>query len=450
MGLVARLSALKIDLTILQNERAKLESPVLGVPYEILSYIFELAHQEELASLYPACAPTFPITISHVSRHFRIVAIQTLTLWTVIRVRDFEDPRLDYLETCLQRSGTLPLSLLLNCTTPGSPPRSATMQVTILIRSNLSRVERFAANFESSKAICRIVRKLDKPAPQLTSLKLSYWGDDDNNGPTQTFSRKHAYNFPSLLPGNKLTELKLRGVPIPWWRCDFKNLTELVLEDYFAGLSLGHQEFWTIIENSASSLRRLRLGCFRLRPTSPTNLNIQKPYVLKSLDRLELLTISLNDSLTILSYLHIPDLELIDIADMTIEEDYTDLLNRIAGPPALFPKLTTLCLGCVRLSRADGIGALERAYPELTPEACLVAGDSVSLFATRKASKEHDIDSEEHEFRNLFFPGFAYSLIHFYLDGYNGNGVCTRTSGSALFLVLPHDDVQSGFMRTGF
>jgi hypothetical protein len=98
---------LEVLLQRLQNERNALRnqlSPVSSLPNELLSAVFEA-----LASDMSPTSPPIEIVLSHVSRRFRRIAMNTRQLWTRINVS--LDTPFDMVVAYLERSGTRPFEL---------------------------------------------------------------------------------------------------------------------------------------------------------------------------------------------------------------------------------------------------------------------------------------------------------------------------------------------------
>lgn len=377
------LDQLNSELEVLQNRRASMESriaPIWMLPNEVISYIFELgaSDQEEQNDSSPRAdegsdapdQPDFQILMSHVSRHFRDVAIKTPTLWSTIHVLDLAEPRLDYVKTCLERSGSLPFSICLDCEDEdsehhlrGSNP--AIDQVMTFVKDNLYRLERFMARFRFFESLHHVMRYLDKPAPQLRALEL-YDVDYEQTFDEDTTFSPQSLRAPLVLFGGevpKLTKLMLDGVHVAWSQCNFKNLTVLNLGYHNKDVRPTYQEFQAIIKDSPS-LRELSLqGSAPLLSEEVTDSNLYTPFILDSLEKLRVSDISSDYSSTLISLLHAPNLKSLVLSELDTN-DFSGLFDRIAGPPALFPNMTSLKLVSIEASDAAAARLL-RAYPRL-------------------------------------------------------------------------------------
>lgn len=117
---IREVERLDVQLATMQtnfNELTNRSAPVASIPNEILSAVFEADNQS---------TSSFGITVSHVTRHWRNVAMNTPSLWTCIDISN-QIHNLDMVEMNLTRSGNLPLDIYIYLTTR-SPSISSIMR----------------------------------------------------------------------------------------------------------------------------------------------------------------------------------------------------------------------------------------------------------------------------------------------------------------------------------
>jgi hypothetical protein len=100
---------------------ARAPRPIELLPFDILSEVFQLAADEERACFTPQ---PLPLAVSHVSRHWRSVALSSAGLWTLVSLELHGDAfgarKMGMLTKWLSRSQEWPLRLGINsqCTAP--------------------------------------------------------------------------------------------------------------------------------------------------------------------------------------------------------------------------------------------------------------------------------------------------------------------------------------------
>ncbi|GJJ13466.1 hypothetical protein Clacol_007720 [Clathrus columnatus] len=384
--LLGQLEKLDVELNALQNQRAKLESRIAAIwtlPNEILAYIFELgASEQEAAGEHIEASKNdddsndtgiqdIQILVSHVSRHFRNVALNTPVLWSSIHVLDLKPPRLDYISTCLQRSGSLPVSISLDCEDDDSEYKATELPTTPVedamgrIKPNMYRLKRFMARFRSFDALHRVMLYLDQPAPQLEALELSEVDFERTFDAETLFSPGYLSEPLTLFQGNipKLTSVMLDGVHVSWSQCNFKNLVVLCLGYHTADVRPTYEEFRTIIQNSPS-LRELSLqGSSPIFSEDVSMSSLYEPFPLESLEELRVSDVSSDYASLLISLLRAPNLKSLILSELDTN-DYSSLLDHISGPPVLYPNLISLKLVCIEASDMAATRLL-RAYPKL-------------------------------------------------------------------------------------
>ncbi|KAF7977817.1 hypothetical protein HWV62_2542 [Athelia sp. TMB] len=105
-GLDATLRSLEIEYSTIVNQTA----PIASLPNEVLAMIFEESHASQ-QTRYGSYVYHSEMRVSHVTTHWRQVAIRTPKLWTRIRRISNPPTSLDAIDTYLQRSKRMPIEL---------------------------------------------------------------------------------------------------------------------------------------------------------------------------------------------------------------------------------------------------------------------------------------------------------------------------------------------------
>ncbi|KAJ7248831.1 hypothetical protein B0H12DRAFT_711184 [Mycena haematopus] len=116
LDLERSLEALRVEKKVVQERLHSYKYPVFTLPNEILSEILV-----QVLPPYPICPAPFgilsPISLAHICRKWREVALTTPALWRAIRLLDYPFP---YglpgrrFEVWIDRSGSLPLSIIID------------------------------------------------------------------------------------------------------------------------------------------------------------------------------------------------------------------------------------------------------------------------------------------------------------------------------------------------
>lgn len=161
----------------LQQELA----PVLSLPNELLSAIFEV-----LACDKSPTSPHIGILLSHVSRRFRDVAMNTRLLWTRIEVSLYTS--FDMIIAYLQRSGSSPFDLRFGIDIDDDPDSEFESDVSLYtdrewetIVSYLNHCRRFSIRSNDLHFIEKLIDKLEAAkAPLLQSFRIECHNDFSN------------------------------------------------------------------------------------------------------------------------------------------------------------------------------------------------------------------------------------------------------------------------------
>ncbi|KAG2036935.1 hypothetical protein BDR03DRAFT_1092245 [Suillus americanus] len=204
------LAALTESMRILRLRRNGL-APISGLPNEILTVIFEYLEEEERLDGYdsediPAC-----VTVTHVCRHWRNVALECPTLWRFI---SFYSPF--WLDVMLERSKEIPL--VVKYSTP--MPLDDCLEKVL---SHLPRIE----YLEFRSWSCDVGQVMDllssQPAPMLKTFK--FWARDAAFLPTGPISGPI---FQGQVP--LLRDVEVDYCDLSWSLCTFGGLRTLRVE----------------------------------------------------------------------------------------------------------------------------------------------------------------------------------------------------------------------------
>lgn len=221
-------------------------APISSLPSEILAAIFETGHTSQSPE------DRFEITISHVSQHWRDIAIGMPRLWTGIRGKPLEP---EAIAAYLQRSLKLPFDFRLESAvvdeTAGYQETISTMFG--LLRPHIGRCRQLAIDSLTQPTMSDIFDSLrDISAPILESLFIScnrcrYY----RNGQYSLSPRVEIFTggAPSL------TSIRFANVGLHQYLPPLQSLTVLRLIAHpFPGVSTAFGQWHHIILSSASLL----------------------------------------------------------------------------------------------------------------------------------------------------------------------------------------------------
>ena len=210
--------------TIFRNSR----TPVCSLPPEILSWIFELGQAIEVGEYEerddsdsddaPVHISSFEVVVSHVSSHFRNVAIGTRKLWRSIDITRVQS--VESMVTYIARSDGYGLRVRLNF--DGREPRAAELAKFNVILAHSDRYHRLVIDTVSEAMDNPIIRRFsDIRAPMLEHLSISV---EEAEGTT-------VLNTGVLWGGaEKLSFVRLRGLAMPLFRPPLNMVTTLHLD----------------------------------------------------------------------------------------------------------------------------------------------------------------------------------------------------------------------------
>ncbi|KAI9507292.1 hypothetical protein F5148DRAFT_1206407 [Russula earlei] len=156
------------------------------------------------------------ITVTHVCRHWRLVALSNPNLWRTIVF----DLGAEWAEEMLARSKAAPICYRRSLSFQPRVSRERALDDEVALRTHLSHVQRLALS-GNADFLAPAVRALTTPAPHLESLEL-FWNDLQARDacvslPSDLFSRQ----------APKLRHVALVGCSVPWELPLFRDLTHL-------------------------------------------------------------------------------------------------------------------------------------------------------------------------------------------------------------------------------
>ncbi|TBU23258.1 hypothetical protein BD311DRAFT_731651 [Dichomitus squalens] len=210
-------------------------TPIHSLPVELLTRIFQLGVDSQPApDDRDPCELTFEVTISHVCRHWRNVALHTPHLWTTIHFRT--TPHMTRGNTYLARNARLPIDIYVDtCSEDAYAHRQDLLfreQFIPVFNIVLPHIDRWrelhlkVADLEC-KAGARKVLNTCGSAPILRTLQL--WHVQNWQTPERLFTAigpPPVVVFAGHLPS--LKHIILQGVNLPWVNSPFlRNLTSI-------------------------------------------------------------------------------------------------------------------------------------------------------------------------------------------------------------------------------
>lgn len=201
-------------------------SPVFALPPELLSECFlscaATASVPYTFGMLPS--PYAWITISHVCRHWRAVALSSAKLWSRIRLTSHRE----WMQELLKRSGEAPLEVLADFPLIYESPqtRADWMASFRVVLEQIARI-RILVISSQQKLESDALDLLNRPAPLLKDLRL-YHLVFDCEGATDDMPQ--ALGFMSRNSNAACLEsLSLYKCHIPWFELDVQTLKELTI-----------------------------------------------------------------------------------------------------------------------------------------------------------------------------------------------------------------------------
>ncbi|KAG1834235.1 hypothetical protein EV424DRAFT_1532475 [Suillus variegatus] len=294
--------------------------------------------------------PSFEVLISHVCHHWRVVALNTPSLWTEIDVSPLDSPPFERVQTFLERSKSLPIDIRIDCEPPdddeeedssgsedselGQSPHSMTFSdldnLMSLLVPHISRWGSVEVAVACYKHMFIFLSAVSDPsiagAPQLEALQLYHHEDAESlTAFAQPDLVQHFKLFGGVAP--RLKSVALWGVHVDWcqeWLSCGSNLLDLELAYHtddvrpswtqFAAILCGAPKLETLSLCSSGSYGNDYTGVIELHSLTQLVLAFHSPVYVSGLLRrlafpaLKSLTLDLDDG------------------------DFTDFAFQLAGP----------------------------------------------------------------------------------------------------------------------
>lgn len=350
--------AKRSELASLRNEGA----PISSLPDEVLAIIFEIGQQIPRGySNYKVWQP-FELAITHVTRHWRFLALGTPQLWTKVMRSQFQQ-RFNSISAYLRRSEPLPFDLDIHIggsseldSEEDSNENSIAEQEMEdidpffhLIKPHLERCKHLFIDSEEHSEGVAFLRLLSSVrASSLRSMDVSF-GDGLRGDPLRVFQGG----------APKLAHLELTGISFGSCRLPTTSLTVLRLDRLSWPRRLGEFETLGTALSAMHLLSHLKIEASGAEDCWPAHITITLP-ALRSLVYLAKRSSALHTSALLLA-LDVPMLEEVSLEELT---DDGELENALAGR---FPNVTRLCLSSgFERAGAWNMRMLALAFPATT------------------------------------------------------------------------------------
>lgn len=407
-------------------------TPVHNLPNELLSYIFTLGskgerddddddeeEEEEDATSEPGPHFPFQVLVSHVCQRWRVVAIETPTLWAVL---DFsEGPPFEKSRTWLERSKECPLDIELDFTEPepesdsegsedeadpasenelfvpqdavammpgGGPPLLNNTPLRGKVNTKLSghispadlpvvrdlilphsarwrAFEYMVDDFQMMYDILSVLASIPE-APELRDLGLYHHGGDDQLN-AALFNKPYFAPFCGRAPG--MREVALWGVHVDWEACTFlQGLEEFHLAYHAIDVRPPYDIFIRILRGSPD-LRHLTLTASGPAGNPEVDFWPADVIELPSVRKLTLAFLQPSYASALMKRLVFPNLRVLTLDFDMDSGDYSPFITQLASPA---PKQRySVCQNLVELTLAgmycsdEAMGKLFFALPNV-------------------------------------------------------------------------------------
>ncbi|KAG1776192.1 hypothetical protein EV702DRAFT_355293 [Suillus placidus] len=220
--------------------------------------------------------PSFQVLISHVCHHWRVVALNTPSLWTEIDVSPLDSPPFERVQILLGRSKSLPIDIRIDCEPPdddeeedssgsedselGQYPRSMTFSdldnLMSLLVPHISRWGSIEVAVACYKHMFVFLSAVSDPsiagAPQLEALQLYHHEDAESlTAFAQPDLVQHFKLFGGVAP--RLKSVALWGVHVDWcqeWLSCGPNLLDVELAYHTDDVRPSWTQFAAIIRGA--------------------------------------------------------------------------------------------------------------------------------------------------------------------------------------------------------
>ncbi|TFK62414.1 hypothetical protein BDN72DRAFT_882653 [Pluteus cervinus] len=195
---------------------------VFNLSEDILEYLFSFSE-------------VTPLSISHVCRCWRRVALASTPLWSTLIFNDFEYPiysSQDRISQCLERSRTHPLTLDFKF--GGAEQGEAFVEVLNLVLRHSTRWRYLYISTSNYSSIAVLFYKLQHlDVPILEHLSVNFYPEDGTEAESDLPSRKRDTLEPSILLGGapSLKAFRAFGVVADSFQPDLSNITQLFIRD---------------------------------------------------------------------------------------------------------------------------------------------------------------------------------------------------------------------------
>lgn len=308
------------------------------LPTELVMQIFIYGM---IAPMPPDIQPAelkFNLTISHISRRFREIAIATQPLWSQICFQE-ADVKHRWPRLCLERAGTGPVDIHLEVTSErgwrGAPSRSEFEGVLVVIMEHAFHWRTITLIAERFCPIHMFLRYfiVAGTAPLLESLSLVYTHPLGRPLRPTVFTHSIMDSGSISLSQNmapRLRELALVGVHFHWESFSFSNLTRLHLSHHQPAVQPTVAEFRSIL-NASPDLQVIKLngGSGPFRDSPDASLDDSEAVKLNSLRYLELTFFRSSKHISLLMQLiRAPNLETLQLEDW-FEDTFDSVVRKL-------------------------------------------------------------------------------------------------------------------------
>lgn len=376
--------------------------PMDSIPNEVLVYIFAFA------VLDPDEDPTFVSTITQVCSRWRDLATGSANLWgRIVLTFPIPDAQLIYTSTALERSGTQPLTILLDCRDPDWDWEeeshrfqwSHMQAITQLLLPHAPRWQTLEVLSDTWSPIYTFL-SLTKELTDLSlleSLSLSRC-NAFLAAPGQVFQPESMRSPLSLFGGAAvphLREVSLVGVHVDWDNSQLRNLQRLEFKYHASDVMPTIHQFVAILNNNPDLIELAIVGwgpVLDSREDAITTISVP------SLQKLSFGFIEMEYSTTLLSLFHVPSLRAINLEDVSktvnpledqdssalIQWLYTSQPNPRASFSGPLPLLNPIPLQSIQELELHSIRASEelfsrflQCFPRIRKLACYDVSDSI-------------------------------------------------------------------------
>jgi hypothetical protein len=267
--LCLQLAQVRESLSCVCSEEAEitnLSAPVSSLPNEILGEIFRYMKDSYRVNNIPDV-----VVVSHVTRHWRNVALSNPSLWDTIRV-NASNPSMDLPIAFLARSK--PCTLDITFAVPDDAPMSSLRMVSELI-PHFGHIRRLVIESgDNEHVVQQLVESLmDFHAASLEHLEISL---ELGNSQDSALWRERAHIFSSCAP--LLSSVALKGISLQCCQPPLGAITHLSLDSDGDGTMLMSYDYFCDALSACSSLIWLELrGRLFAFTSSNTAIRIEIP-----------------------------------------------------------------------------------------------------------------------------------------------------------------------------